>query len=125
MSLPKRFTTGNRYLGSSAFHTPITIQNPDTGQNADGSKIAPAFVASTRANVAQWRGKETDKTEERVGISSYKIIIHYPKNYVVATGMQILVRNQTHNIESFSDPDGQRVELHIWTSVTGDVTQWP
>jgi hypothetical protein len=34
--------------------------------------------------------------------------------------MQILLRNQLHEIDSFSDPDGLRVELHIWTNVTDD-----
>lgn len=123
MSLPKRLATpAVRYLGSSAFNTPITIQQPATGQSAAGVPNPPTVVANTRANVAQWRGKETDRPKDRVGISSYKMILHYPKTYTMDTGMQILVRSQLHNIESFSDPDGQQVELHVWTSVTGDTT---
>lgn len=122
MKLPKQ-PTGVRYLGSTDYNTRITFQQPNAGQVADGTPNAPTTVKSVWANVAQWRGKETDKTEDRVGISSYKIILRYPRTYSLDSGMQILVRSQLHNIESFSDPDDQRVELHVWTSVAGDVTE--
>jgi SPP1 family predicted phage head-tail adaptor len=122
MSLPKKTSTNVRYLPSSAFNCYVTIQNPNAGQVADGTPNAPAVIAQNiHANVVEWRGKETEKSQYRAGISSYKIVIRYPKTYTVDTGMQIVFRNQLHNIESFSDPDGQRVELHLWTFVTQDI----
>jgi SPP1 family predicted phage head-tail adaptor len=122
MSLPKKASSNVRYLPSSAFNCYVTIQNPNAGQATDGTPDAPTVVAQNiHANVVEWRGKETDKSQDRVGISSYKIVIRYPKTYTVDTGMQIVFRNQLHNIESFSDPDGQQVELHLWTFVTQDI----
>jgi SPP1 family predicted phage head-tail adaptor len=119
--LPKKLSTGVRYLSASAFNSYVTIQDPDSGLASDGTPNAPTVIASNiHANVAQWRGKEIDKAQDRVAQSSYKIIIRYPKTYSVDAGMQILVRSQLHNVESMSDPDGQRVELHIWTTVTND-----
>jgi hypothetical protein len=47
-------------------------------------------------------------------------VVRFPKTYSLDGGMQILVRGQLHNIDSFYDPDGQQVELHIWTFVTND-----
>lgn len=121
MKRPKNPSTDTRYLSSSAFNSKITIQNPNAGQAADGAPNAPIVVATNvNASVSPWRGKEVDKSEIRVGISSYKIVIRYPKTYNIDTGCQILVKNQLHNIDSFYDPDGQRVELHIYTFVTDD-----
>jgi SPP1 family predicted phage head-tail adaptor len=121
MSLPKKASSNVRYLPSSAFNCYVTILNPDAGQAGDGTPNAATVVAqNVHANVTQWRGKEVDKSQDRVGISSYKIIIRYPKTYLIDTGMQFVLRDQLHNIESFSDPDGQKVELHIWTFVTQD-----
>lgn len=120
MPLPRR-SSGIRYLPSSAFNTYITILNPNAGQAADGTPNAPTTVASgIHANVSIWRSKEVDKTQTRVGVASYKIVIRYPKIYSLDGGMQILLRNQLHNIDSFYDPDGQQVELHIYTLVTND-----
>jgi SPP1 family predicted phage head-tail adaptor len=120
MAIPKRFSTGVQYLSASAFNTRITFMQPNSGQAADGTPNPPTVVACTHANMAQWRGKETDKQETRVATSSYKFIVRYPKTYSVDAGMNIMVRNQLHEIESFSDPDGQRIELHIWTFVQND-----
>jgi SPP1 family predicted phage head-tail adaptor len=115
MSLPKKLSTNVRYLPSSAFNSYMTFIDPNAGQDIDGTPNPPTIVAQNiHANVAQWKGKETDKTDQRVGISSYKVIIHYPKTYSVNSGMQILLRNRTLNIESLSDPDMQQVELHLW-----------
>jgi SPP1 family predicted phage head-tail adaptor len=119
--LPKKLSTGVRYLSASAFNCYITFVDPDAGQASDGTPNAPVVVASNiHANVAQWRGKEVDKPQERVGQSSYKMIIRYPKTYAVNAGMQIQFRSQLHEIESISDPDGQQVELHLWTWVNND-----
>lgn len=121
MALPRQLSTGTRYLPSSAFNCYITFMQPNAGQAADGTPNAPTTVVSAiHAFVAPWRSKEVDKPQSRVGISSYKIVIRYPKTYSIDGGMQIMLRNQLHNIDSFYDPDGQRVELHIWTFVTDD-----
>jgi len=121
MSLPNRQSTGVRYLSSSAFNAYVTFQNPNTGQAADGTPNAPTTVVSgIHANVSPWRSKEIDKSQTRVATSSYKFVIRYPKTYSIDTGMQILLRNQLHNIDSFYDPDGQQHELHIYTFVTDD-----
>ena len=120
MTLPKN-PAGVRYASSNDFNCYITVINPNAGQAANGTPNAPTVVRqNVHAKVEQWRGKETDKEQSRVAISSYKIVIWYPKTWSLDTGMQIKLRNQLHNIESFSDPDGQRVQLHIWTFVTDD-----
>lgn len=121
MKRPKNPSTDTRYLSSSAFNSYVTIQNPNAGQSANGTPNLPITVAqNVHANVSPWRGKEVDKEQTRVGISSYKIIIRYPKNWNFDTGCQLLVRSQLHNIDSFYDPDGQQVELHIYTYTTDD-----
>jgi head-tail adaptor len=121
MSLPKRVSTGTKYLSSSQFNSYITITNPNAGQAADGTPNAPTIVAcNIHANISPWRSKEVDKEQARVGLSSYKLIIRYPKTYSIDGGMQIQLRSQLHNIDSFYDPDGQQVELHIYTFVTQD-----
>lgn len=96
--------------------------NPNSGQAVDGTPNAAVTVAQNiHANVSPWRSKEIDKAQTRVGYSSYKIVIRHPKGlYAVDGGMQLLVRSQLHNIDSFYDPDGQQVELHIYTFVTDD-----
>lgn len=119
--LHKKVSTGVRYLPSSAFNAFITVQNPNAGQAADGTPNPPTVVATgIHANVSPWRSKEIDKEQTRVATSSYKIVIRYPKTYSIDTGCQILLRNQLHEIDSFYDPDGQKVELHIYTFVTND-----
>ena len=119
MKLPKQ-PTGVRYSGSTDYNTRITITQPNAGNAADGTPLPETVVACTWANVAEWRGKQDDKKETLQAVSSYKIVIPYPKTYSLDTGMNILVRSQRHNIDSFSDPDGNRVELHLWTWVGDD-----
>jgi head-tail adaptor len=120
MRLPKTAGGSNRYLPSSSYNCYITVKNPNAGQAADGTPNAPVVVAQNiHASVALWRGKEVDKSE-RVGQTSYKIVIRYPKTYNIDTGCQILLRNQLHSIESIADPDGQRFELHLFTWVSDD-----
>lgn len=119
--LPRKPSTGVRYLSSSAFNCFITFINPNAGQALDGTPNAPVTVAENiHANVSPWRSKEVDQTQTRVGTSSYKIVIRYPKTYSIDGGLQIQLRGQLHNIDSFYDPDGQQVELHIYTFVTDD-----
>lgn len=121
MALPRKLS-GQKYLPNSAFNCFISILNPNAGQAADGTPNAPAPVAqNVHANVSPWRSKELDKSKTRVGLSSYKIVVRYPKAYKVDTGMQIMLRSQLHNIDSLYDPDGQQVELHIFTFVTDDI----
>ena len=117
--LPKKLSTGVRYLPSSAFNCYVSFLNPNAGQATDGTPNPPVTVASgIHANVAPWRSKEVDKSMTRIGQSSYKVVIRAPKTFTVDTGMLIqLVRDGvTHlmNIESLYDPDMQGVELHIW-----------
>ena len=125
--LPKKLSTGVRYLSSSAFNCYVTFLNPDAGQATDGTPNPPITVASgIHANIAQWRGKEVDKTQTRVAQSSYKIVIRYPKTYTVDASMQVQMTRGTtthlFNIESISDPDGQGVELHLWVWEDNAVT---
>lgn len=120
MALPRKLS-GQKYLPNSAFNSYISIVNPNAGQAADGTPNAPVpVVQNVHANVSPWRSKEIDKGQTRVGQSSYKIVVRYPKTYSVDTGMQITLRNQIHDIDSQYDPDGQQVELHIFTFVTND-----
>jgi SPP1 family predicted phage head-tail adaptor len=119
MKLPKQ-PWGTRYCGSTDFNTSITFTQPNNGNGADGTPLPETAVATVWANVAQWRGKQEDKAQTLQAVSSYKMIIRYPQTWAVDTGMNILVRGQRHNIESYSDPDGNRQELHIWTWVGDD-----
>jgi SPP1 family predicted phage head-tail adaptor len=118
--LPKRFSTGTRYKSASEFNTPITISRPNAGQADDGTPLPETIVALTQANVAQWRNREVDKAQTRSAQASYKITIRYPKTYSLNAGMNILVRGQRHFIDSFSDEDGQRIQLSVWTWVEND-----
>jgi SPP1 family predicted phage head-tail adaptor len=121
MKRSKSPATDVRYLTSSAFNSYISVQNTNAGQAADGTPNVPTVVASNvHASISPWRSKEVDKQQTRDALSSYKIVIRYPKTWNIDTGCQILVRGQVHNIDSFYDPDGQRVELHIYTFVTND-----
>jgi SPP1 family predicted phage head-tail adaptor len=118
--LPKRLSTGVRYLSASAFNTAITIIQPNTGQAADGTPLPETIVATTHANVAQWRNREVDKGQTRNSQSSYKLTIRYPKTYTLDSGMNILVRNQRMFIDSFSDEDGQQIQLSVWCWTEND-----
>lgn len=120
--LPKRLSTGTRYLSASAFNNYVTFVDPNAGQAADGTPLTETTIASgIHAAVSLWRGKERDQQQTRTGTTSYKIVIRYPKTFRVNTGMNVLLRNQRHNIESIADPDGNQVELHMWTWVENDV----
>lgn len=117
--LPKKLSTLVRYLPSSAFNSYINILNPNAGQQSDGTPNAPITVATgIHASISPWRSKEVDKSQTRVGQSSFKIVIRYPKTFTVDTGMQIQCTRAgntiLYNIESVYDPDAQGVELHIW-----------
>ena len=119
MKLPKQ-PCGSRYLGSTEYTAQITFTQPNNGNGADGTPLPETAVATTWAAIAQWRGKQEDKSQTLQAVSSYKIIIRYPKTWSVDTGMNILNRGQRMNIESFSDPDGERNELHLWVWAGND-----
>jgi SPP1 family predicted phage head-tail adaptor len=119
MKLPKQ-PWGVRYLGATDFTTRITVVQPNNGNAADGTPLPETTVATPWASISQWRGKQDDKAQTLQAVSSYKIVIRYPLTWSVDTGMNILVRCQRHNIESYSDPDGNQNELHIWTWVGAD-----
>jgi len=120
MALPRKLS-GQKYLPNSAFNCFISFVSPNSGQAADGTPNSPiTVVQNVHANVSPWRSKELDKGQTRVGQSSYKIVVRYPKAYSVDTGMQVMLRSQVHNIDSMYDPDGQQVELHIFTFVNDD-----
>lgn len=126
MKRPKSPSSDIRYLASSAFNSRITFQDPDAGQAADGTPLAPTVVKSgVAANVSPWRSKEVDKTQTRVGISSYKVVIRTPKTWTLDGGMQLLITRagttHTLNIDSFYDPDMQGVETHIYAFETDAV----
>jgi head-tail adaptor len=117
--LPKKLSTGVRYLPSSAFNCYVTFLDPNAGQATDGTPNAPIVIASgIHANVAPWRSKEVDKSQTRVGQSSFKVAIRFPKTFSVNTGMLVQLTRagvtQLYNVEGAYDPDGQAVELHVW-----------
>jgi SPP1 family predicted phage head-tail adaptor len=121
MPLPKKASTGTRYLSASQYNSYATFVQPNAGQETDGTPLPETTVASNvHANVSMWRGRESDKQQTRNAVASYKIVVRYPKTFSVDAGMNILVRGQRHNIDSFLDPDGQRVEMHIYTWVEND-----
>ena len=113
MKLPKQ-PWGSRYLGSTDYNTQVTFTQPNNGNGADGTPLPETAVATVWANVAQWRGKQDDKAQTLQAVSSYKLIIRWPQTWSIDAGMNILVRDLRLNVESFSDPDGNRNELHIW-----------
>ena len=118
--LPKRLSTGVRYLNASQYNTPVTITDPNAGQAADGTPLAEVVIATTHANISRWRDREADKAQARSSQGYYKIVIRYHKTYSLHTGMNILVRNQRHLIDGFLDEDGQMIQLSISTWVEND-----
>ena len=117
--LPKKLSTGVRYLPSSAFNCYISIIQPNAGAAADGTPNAATTVASgIHANLSPWRGKEVDKGQTRTGQASYKIVIRAPKSYTIDEGMLVVLTRggvtHTFNIETILDPDGQGIEAHLW-----------
>ena len=119
MKLPKS-VYGTRYNSATELNTQVTFTQPSNGQAVDGTPLPETAVATTWANVAMWRGKQDDKKETIESIASYKIIIRYPQTWALDSGMNILVRGQRHIIDAFNDPDGNRVELHIFTYTVND-----
>jgi SPP1 family predicted phage head-tail adaptor len=119
MRLPKQ-VTGVRYLGSTDYDTKVTFTQQNSGNAPDGTSLPEVAVKTVWASVAEWRGKQEDKAQTLNSVSSYKIVIRYPFTWALDCGMNILVRGQRHNIESFSDVDGNRQELHLWTYVNND-----
>lgn len=115
MSLPKKLSTNVRYLSSSAYNCYVKLVDPNQGQASDGTPN-PALTVATgvHANVSPWRSKEIDKSQQRLGQSSFKVVIRYPQTFSVNTGMQVWLHGQMMEIESIYDPDGQQHELHIW-----------
>jgi SPP1 family predicted phage head-tail adaptor len=107
--------SGVRYKTAPDYNTYVTFLQPNAGQAPDGTPNDPSVVkANVHANVAQWRGTERDKSDSRTAMSSYKIIIRYPKTYTIDSGMTIQFGSRLLNIESMSDPDGRQIEFHIW-----------
>lgn len=124
MRLPKQ-PSDVRYLSSDAFNCYVDFIDPNAGQAADGTPNPPLTVASgVHANVAQWRSKEVDKPQTRIGQFSYKVTIRFPRTFSVNAGMQLLLTRagsiHVFNIEGVSDPDMQGVELHIWCWTNND-----
>lgn len=119
MRLPKQ-PWGTRYNSSTDFNTQVSFVQLNTGNATDGTPLPETKVATTWANVTMWRGRQNSQAQTLQAVSSYKVIIRYPQAWAIDGGMNILVRGQRHQIESFSDPDGNRQELHIWTWVGDD-----
>lgn len=119
MKLPKQ-ATGVRYLNSTDYDVKVQFQQPNNGNGADGTPLPATNVACVWANVSMWRGKQNEKDQLLQAVSSYKVVIRYPHTFAIDTGMNILVREQLMNIESFSDLDGTRTELTIWCWVGND-----
>ena len=113
MKLPK-LAWGARYLGATDCNVQVTFVQPNSGHAIDGTPLAATNVATVWSNVAQWRGKEKDNKQTLVSQSSYKVIIPTPTNWTLDSGMLLTFNGHTLNIDSFSDPDGQNVETHIW-----------
>jgi SPP1 family predicted phage head-tail adaptor len=120
MKLPKT-PWGTRYASSTDYNTRAQFVQPNAGNAIDGTPLPEILVACTWANVSQWRGKQEDKPQSLQAVSSYKIVIHYPKTWNVDAGMNVLVNGQRHNIDSFLDPDGNKNELHCWTWIGDEV----
>ena len=111
--LPKRVSTGTRYMSASQFNSLITFYQA-TGASSDGTPNAAVPVWTTHANIAVWRAKEQDLKQTRNARSSFKITTRYSKLFTPTADMTILYHGQTYNIESVSDIDGQRIQLEIW-----------
>ena len=117
--LPKKLSSGVRYLSASAFNCYVSFLDPNSGQATDGTPNAATSIATNvHANVSPWRSKEVDKSQTRVGQGSFKIVIRFPKTFSVNTGMLVQLTRagvtQLFNVEGAYDPDGQAVELHVW-----------
>lgn len=119
MAIPKRPATGVRYKSASELNCLITFQQA-SGAESDGTPNTSVPVRMTHANISMWRGKESEKAQQRNAESSFKIVIRYSKSFVPTSDMTILYHGQTYNIESVSDIDGQQVQLEIWAWIEND-----
>jgi SPP1 family predicted phage head-tail adaptor len=119
MAIPKRLATGVRYKSASELNCLITFQQA-SGAESDGTPHTPVAVWTTHANIAMWRGKESDKAQQRNAESSFKIVIRYSKRFKPTSDMTIVYHGQVYNIESVSDIDGQQVQLEIWAWIEND-----
>jgi SPP1 family predicted phage head-tail adaptor len=117
--LPRRLSTGVRYKDASEFNSLITFMDA-VGAEPDGTPNPPAALWTTWANIAMWRGKESDKPQQRNAASSFKITMRYSRFFVPTSDMTIVYNGQTYNIESVSDIDGQQVQLELWTWIEND-----
>ncbi|HLX83806.1 MAG TPA: phage head closure protein [Terriglobales bacterium] len=115
----KRISTGVRYKTASELNCLITFQKAVGAEN-DGTLNPPTTVWTAHANIAMWRGREDDKTQQRNAASSFKITMRYSKQFVPTSDMTILYHGQTYNIESVSDIDGQQVQIEIWAWIEND-----
>jgi SPP1 family predicted phage head-tail adaptor len=117
--LPKRISTGVRYMSASQLNSLITFMQA-RGAASDGTPNVPVAVWTTHANISMWRGKERDLKETRNAASSFKITIRYSTMFVPTSDMTISYHGQTYNIESVSDIDGQKIQLEIWAWIEND-----
>ena len=117
--LPKRVSTGTRYMSASQLNSLITFYQA-TGASSDGTPNAAVPVWTTHANIAMWRGKEQDAKQMRNAASSFKITMQYSKRFTPTSDMTISYHGQTYNIESVSDIDGQKIQLEIWAWIEND-----
>jgi SPP1 family predicted phage head-tail adaptor len=113
MILPRKLSTGVRYMDASGFNSQITFMQA-AGAEADGTLNPPVALWTAWANIAMWRGKESDKPQQRNAASSFKITMRYSIEFTPTSDMTIVYHGQTYNIESVSDIDGQRVQLELW-----------
>jgi head-tail adaptor len=111
--LPKRISTGIRYKSASELNCVITFMQ-STPAATDGTPGALAPVWTTHANIASWRGKEEDLKQVRDASSTFKITMRYSPIFIPTADMIIQYHDQTYNIETISDIDGQRIQLELW-----------
>ena len=116
--LPKKLS-GVRYKSATERNCKIQFALA-TGAEADGTPKAPVILHTTKAKIAFWRAKENSTGEQRNGEADFKITVNYNKNFMPTSGMVILYHDQTYNIESVSDVDGQRRQLEIWAWMLND-----
>lgn len=117
--LPRKLPTGVRYKDASELNSLITFMQA-AGAESDGTLNPPVAMWTTWANIAMWRGKESDKPQQRNATSSFKITMRYSKSFTPTSDMTISYHGQTYNIESVSDIDGQKVQLELWTWIEND-----
>jgi SPP1 family predicted phage head-tail adaptor len=117
--LPRTLATGTRYMSASGFNSLITFMDA-VGAQPDGTFNTSVALWTTWANIAMWRGKESEQPQQRNAVSSFKITMRYSESFVPTSDMTILYHGQTYNIESVSDIDGQHVQLELWCWIEND-----